>query len=255
MKLTDFEKLIKNNNACPLSEEYILFNDLELYSFKTEESKFFKSLNEVYEYEIGGKKIRDIVLGTETFKFALNGGRGSGSGNSNEMGGGFNHAPRGRGKDDIGKVKFPAEFNRQGRFTSYKGALKLFRDKYADADHEYGITVDDNGFVHKHIEGGTSAVAISGNKGEVVIHNHPSGGNFSDADLLSVSATQEKGIVAVGSKYTYSFMKKKGFKSKEFTKAVKKAKWPANLDYSEGADWWLRKNAKTYGYEYTRRKA
>lgn len=49
----------------------------------------------------------------------------------------------------------------------------------------------------------------------------------------------------------YSFFKTKNFKSKEFIKAVKKAKWPANLNYDKGADWWLKKNAKTYGYKYS----
>ena len=41
------------------------------------------------------------------------------------------------------------------------------------------------------------------------------------------------------------------FKAKEFSKAVDKAKWPSDLDYNKGADWWLKNNQKNYGYKYT----
>lgn len=34
-------------------------------------------------------------------------------------------------------------------------------------------------------------------------------------------------------------------------KAVKKAQWPAKYSYDKGADWWLKKNAKKYGYKYS----
>ena len=44
------------------------------------------------------------------------------------------------------------------------------------------------------------------------------------------------------------------FKAKEFAKAVNRAQWPKNLSYDKGADWWLRKNAKTYGYKYSAQK-
>lgn len=52
----------------------------------------------------------------------------------------------------------------------------------------------------------------------------------------------------------YSIVKTKNFKAKEFAKAVNKAQWPKNLSYDKGADWWLRKNAKTYGYKYSAQK-
>ena len=31
------------------------------------------------------------------------------------------------------------------------------------------------------------------------------------------------------------------------------AKWPAHYNYEDGADWWLRKNAKKYDYSYSKR--
>ena len=133
--------------------------------------------------------------------------------------------------------------------------MKHFVSKYSNEDHEFGVAVDELGYVHSHIEGGKSSVAISGKKGQTILHNHPSGGNFSDSDLLSVSMGNEKGIVAVGKNGNYSFSKNSNFKANEFAKAVKSAKWPTKYDYDKGADWWLKKNAKKYGYTYSYKKA
>lgn len=250
MKLEYFEQLLKNNNAIRLNDEYILFNDLELYSFNTGKSVIFNNFDELFKFVINNETIENLILRTNEFYNHYAGGRGA-TGPS-AMGGGFGHASDGRGKDgELSSVKFPSEFNVGGKYRSYEKTLDLFKEKYADADHEYGITVDENGFVHKHIEGGTSSVSISGHRNQMVIHNHPSGSNFSDNDLISVSSTHEKGIVAVGTKGTYTFTKTKGFKNKEFIKAVKSAKWPSNLNYDKGADWWLKRNASKYGYKYS----
>lgn len=32
------------------------------------------------------------------------------------------------------------------------------------------------------------------------------------------------------------------------------AKWPTKYDYNKGADWWLKKNQRTYGYKYSSTK-
>lgn len=137
---------------------------------------------------------------------------------------------------------------------SYNDTLRMFANKYKNADHEYGVAVDDDGFVHKHVEGRSTSVSMVAKRGEMMLHNHPNGGNFSDTYLITTATHDIKGVVAVGSKKTYSFVKGQHFKAKEFAKAVKKAKWPKNLGYNEGADWWLRRNAKEYGYKYTARK-
>ena len=84
----------------------------------------------------------------------------------------------------------------------------------------------------------------------MLLHNHPSGGNFSKADLQVIGSGGEKGIVAVGRVNTYTLMKGARFDANGFIKAVGKAKWPVEYNYDKGADWWLRKNAKTYGYTY-----
>ena len=69
-----------------------------------------------------------------------------------------------------------------------------------------------------------------------------------------MASSKEKGIIATSSnpkiKKTYHIQKNQNFKAKEFIKAVNTAKWPKKYSYSEGADWWLRRNQRTYGYKY-----
>ncbi len=253
MKVEKFKLMFKNNNGIPLTDELVLWRKpLELWNLKTNVVLAnFKSLDEALTYDLGGEKIKDLVERTENFYFKYDGGRGADSG---AMGGGFNHASGGGSGFD--KSRFNAEFNALNHGdNSYENTLKHFVSKYANEDHEFGVAVDELGYVHSHIEGGKSSVAISGKNGQTILHNHPSGGNFSDSDLLSVSMGNEKGIVAVGKNGNYSFSKNSNFKANEFAKAVKSAKWPTKYDYDKGADWWLKKNAKKYGYTYSYKKA
>lgn len=135
MEVKKFGELLKANNAIRLNEEWIIFNDFELYSFKTEKKKKYKSLEELVE---ANNFVRQIIESRETFGLEYAGGRGAGS-------------------------------------TSSKA----------------GVTS------------------------------------------------------------TYKFTKNENFKAKEFIKAVKKAQWSTDLDYDRGADWWLKKNQKAYGYKYS----
>jgi hypothetical protein len=245
-----FRKLLKQRNGVEVREDLFVFNDFEVYNALTEESRKYVTFDEMWDAE---EEVRTAVDDEkDDFTVTLDGGRGAGS-SSGEMGGGFGHAGiEGRGSD---KTLYPASFNAVNATTkSYGDTLKIFADKYKNADREYGVAVDDDGFVHKHVEGGAHSVSLVAKKGEMMLHNHPGGGNFSDLDLINTAKEASKGIVAVGSKKTYSFVKTNKFKAKEFIKAVKKAKWPKNLGYNEGADWWLRRNAKEYGYKYTARK-
>lgn len=49
MSIKEFDSLLKGNNAIRINEEYIIFNDYELYSFKSEISKEYKSIDELLE--------------------------------------------------------------------------------------------------------------------------------------------------------------------------------------------------------------
>lgn len=251
MEKESFRKLLKQRNGVEVREDLFVFNDFEVYNALTEESRKYVTFDEMWDAE---EEVRTAVDDEKDgFTVTLDGGRGAGS-SSSEMGGGFGNSGGGKGRG-VEKMLYPASFNAiNSTSKSYDDTLKNFANKYKNADHEYGVAVDDDGFVHKHVEGGAHSVTLVAKKGEMMLHNHPSGSNFSDLDLINTAKEASKGIVAVGSKKTYSFVKTNKFKAKEFIKAVKKAKWPKNLGYNEGADWWLRRNAKEYGYKYTARK-
>lgn len=254
MKIEKFIKLFETNNAISITEDLILFNDMELYSFSKREGKQYKNIYELCEER---PDILRVIEETEDFTLVIHGGRGASSGGlSGKMGGGFSHAGSGYGNGDFGKTLLNATLNvNTNKQYSIDGVLERFRQKYGDAQIEYGIAVDDLGYVYNHKEGDSASVAIWGMKGQTIIHNHPSGGNFSDADLLSTAMTHEKGIIATSSATnkvsTYRFEKTQKFKSKEFIKAVKKAKWPVEYSYDKGADWWLSQNQQKYGYKYS----
>lgn len=249
MKITHFAKLLNGNNAVRISSDLIIFNDFELYNLKDDSSKQYKSLEELLA---DNAEVKQTIEKAEYFALRFDGGRGS---SSKEMGGGFNHASE-RGRPGGGLELLNAELNYgTAPGNSISAVLGRFKDKYGDADHEYGAAVDELGYVHKLREGGRSSVGISGNKGETIIHNHPGGGNFSDTDLITMATTDSKGIIATSSnpkvKSTYHIRKNENFKPKAFVKAVRNAKWPKTLSYDQGADWWLKKNQRAFGYKYS----
>ena len=252
MRVAHFKKLLGGNNAVRITDDLIIFNDFELYSLETDKSKKYESLEELLA---DNPDVQEIIEKAAYFSLRFDGGRGSGSGNG-KMGRGFNHAHE-RGRRGGGLELLNAELNfGTAPGNSIKAVLGRFHDKYGAADHEYGAAVDELGYVHKLREGGRSSVGISGNKGETIIHNHPSGGNFSDTDLITAASTDAKGVIATNSKVgtTYHFQKNQNFKAKDFIKAVNNAKWPTKYDYNKGADWWLKKNQRAYGYKYSSKK-
>lgn len=57
MELRHFERLLKTNNAIRLNDDYILFNDLELYSFSKKSSVQFKRIKDIYGFMKNNKSI------------------------------------------------------------------------------------------------------------------------------------------------------------------------------------------------------
>ena len=102
-------------------------------------------------------------------------------------------------------------------------AIDKFSERTAGKGREYVITVDDQGFVRQYVTGGSTSVAISAMAGELIVHNHPSGGAFSDSDLLSTAQDRSSGIVATGKNGSYIFRKGKNFNASGFARAVKNA--------------------------------
>ena len=131
--------------------------------------------------------------------------------------------------------------------------MEEFRERYKMADHEWAYAIDDQGFVHEYREGARHSVSVQGGKGLTILHNHPSGGAFSKADLFNVADTQNQGIVASGRYYDYVLQKGTHFKASAFKKGVTNATLTGK-DYNDAAHKWLTKNQKKYGYVYYRRK-
>lgn len=251
MTIQHFQKLLNGNNGVQISINLIVFSNYELYVIDTDKTKKYNSLEELIT---DNKDVKEIILNTDEFYYSYGGGRGASSG-SGENRKAFGHARGGNGGKNETLLNAELNLGTAGG-NSVENVLKRFQDKYGKADREYGIAVDENGYVYKHIKGGKHSVAIDGNKGQTLIHNHPSGSHFSDTDLISISLSKAKSIIATSSnskiKGTYTFTKGKHFKANEFVKAVKKATVSKNLTYNQGINKWLKENAKKYGYTYTK---
>lgn len=230
---------------------------VEIYNQDTGESVKFKSVDEALEHKIGNETVKEIIERMDKpYIPPLDGGRGASSGSGETFS--FNHAnDKGSG---FQKALPPALANTKIKAKSLDGALEEFKKNHLNSDHEWAYEVDANGYVHQYIEGSRSSVAIGANakvgKGQktMIIHNHPSGGAFSDSDLLSVSMQRRaKGIIASGKNYDYKFEKTSHFNASSFTKAVKGAKMKGS-SYDDAVDKWLKANQKKYGYKYSRTK-
>ena len=252
MEIVKFKEILKNNNAVFLNDEWTIFNDFELYNGNKDITIENNTIEELLEREIDGKTIKELIEEKEEFTFKLGGGRGA---MSRAIRGkmGFASTPGRRAK---GEKLLPAELNLDlKKGNSVEKVLSRFQDKYGDANREYAIAVDERGYAYQHIKGGKHSVGISGDKGQIIIHNHPSGSNFSKADLENVASTKAKGVIATSSnkstKGTYTFIKNDNFKAKEFIKGLNKAEWDRSKGYNKGVSEWLKKNQRTYGYKYT----
>lgn len=259
MRIEHFRFLLSRQfDVFYLTEKVRLFRKpIEIWDEETGESVKFKTLDEALEHKIDNLTVREIIERMDKpYIPALSGGRGASSGSGGTFK--FNHA-NDKGSGFQSELP-PALANTKIKAKSLDGALEEFKRNHLDSDHEWAYEVDGNGYVHQYIEGSRSSVAIGSNakvaRGQktMIIHNHPSGGAFSDSDLLSTAMDRRsKGIIASGKKYDYKFEKGTHFNASAFTKAVKSAKMKGK-DYDDAVDKWLKKNAKTYGYKYSRTK-
>ena len=245
-----------------ITEKVLLYKKpFNITNEETGESVNFKTLDEALEYKIGNETVREIILKIEKpYIPPLEGGRGASSGSGDNKTFKFSHANDKGGGNRSDEALLPARANTKIKAKTLDGALAEFKRNHLLAKREFAYEVDDNGYVHQYIKGEKHSVAIGANakvgKGRktMIIHNHPSGGAFSDADLLSVAAQgRAKGIIASGKKHDYKFEKGSHFKAQAFSKAVKNAKMKGK-DYDDAVDKWLKANAKKYGYKYSRTK-
>jgi hypothetical protein len=254
MQLNEFRRYFKREvSAWNVTDEWILFKrPLHLWNVNTDEEIPFKKLDDCLDYKVDNITIREYIEKFEYKPFTIDGGRGSKSGTKEFRFTSASDRPGGKGENKTHYLH-PAYLNVATKERSFDSVLKAFGDKYRNADHEYGAAVDDLGYTYRHVEGNASSVSIWGDKGQILLHNHPSGGNFSKADMQSIARGREKGIVASGKNGDFIFMKGKNFNATAFEKAMLKAR-PRGKSYDDAIGNWLKSNAKKYGYTYEFRK-
>ena len=167
----------------------------------------------------------------------------------------FGNAEHGSGKDKTHSL-LNASLNIKIKRKTPEGAMRAFQKIHGNSDHEFGATIDSQGFVHRYVEGNAHSVSIfSNNKDHLVLHNHPSGGAFSKNDMLSTAREKSRGIVASGKNYDYVFLKGSHFErySQAFQHAVKNSTLQGK-DYDDAVHKWLTANQKKYHYKYYRKK-
>lgn len=251
MRIDEFKQCIDKLSFANIADCLYFTESKELFNPKNGQSTTFQSIEDLLNAKLNGVRISEIIESDQyEMLIEIDGGRGSRS--EGQLDFTFGHAPIDL---DGSRARFPAEFNDGEKFQSEDKALEKFREKHANSDKEFAIAVDEDGFVHQYQEGGTTAVAIAGRDGQLVIHNHPNDGAFSDGDLLSCAQNKgERGIIASGKSGDYIFKKGKNFNAEGFVKAVHTAKM-RGTDYNDAVDKWLMKNRDKYGYEYEFRKA
>lgn len=254
MRIEHFRYLFGGLDGFYLTNNVLMFRrPIEIWNAETGESATFRTVDEALDHVIDGETVRSIIERSDALKIELvNGGRGASDGSGTFK---FGHAGGGAGGSDTQLL--PAYANTKIKSKSLEGALAEFKRNHLLSDHEWAYEVDDQGFVHQYVEGQAHSVGIWSSRnarGSMIIHNHPSGGAFSDSDLLSVSMQRRtKGIIASGKNYDYTFKKGTHFDASGFMKAVKTAQMKGK-DYDDAVDKWLRKNQRKYGYTYSRSK-
>lgn len=251
MDRKSFEYKMRDFRFCDFGRFMFFKKGMELYDSETGEAVRFGSYKELFEYELPtGGTVGELVDRLESILKPLEGGRGSSS-----MSGGKKFKFGSAGGKGVFNPDFPARFNTGDKKQSLRGQMAAFMKKHGGDNYESIVSVDANGYVTNYGHGGKHSVGLVFNKGDHVIHNHPGGGHFSDADLVNMANTQTGGITALSSRgkkpVTYTVEKGGHFNADGFAKAVKKVSM-SGTDYDDAVHRWLTANQKKYGYKYSR---
>jgi hypothetical protein len=179
------------------------------------------------------------------------------------------------GKGKPSDKMFPSWMNGAKNTGSIDRVIKNFNEKHTQSAREWGVQVDDNGYVTHYYKGSRGSVSYdaSESEGKHFIHNHPAHGwgNFSGTDLETWAGSGQKAVTAssrnelppkgINPKLyskrragTYTIKKKSHFKAAEFSKAIHSVKVSSD-NYDADLSKWLSRNAKKYGYEYSYKPA
>lgn len=258
MIMSVFQHEFKAHGSVAFGSWVLWYKSHNLWNMETDEVIPFDTLEAAYAYELEGKTIADRIKEADLslFELTINGGNGNG-GPSQHFKFGHMSGSGGDGEPEVLEVEpgndLPARMNNKIKVKTEQEAIKQFRKMYNDSGQEHGIVIDKNGFVSRYSHGdGISVSIFARNKGDKIIHNHPSGGHFSDSDLIGTARNHyERGIVATNPNGYYDFTKGTHFKAEKFARAVKNADL-VGKDYDHAVHKWLTKNQKKYGYSYTR---
>lgn len=271
MEVLEFKNELKEKAGITLQGNYIVFNTYELYNEVTDESVQFKDFDELINYKVDDKTIKQLIEERENLAEYDDGGRGQGT--SNKRGGSLFSGTRTRtgGKGESLKPLPPAYINTltSSRYKSVEGTSKAYGKKFLNADREYGGVIDENGFAVDYTKGNRTSVQHLERPGMYSIHNHPQkylqanakkGTIYYNApsgqDLRNWAIGKGKGTIVVssGNRTMYIVQRSNGFKPIEFVKGMRKAKSTGVRNYDKDVDKWLKDNQKTYGYKYTKKK-
>lgn len=247
MRIDEFRYEFKRLNGVWITNDWMLFRKpLELWHKETGETIRFDSFEDMLEFELEDATMRQRIGALQSIKIMLDGGRGSGSGMSTFK---FGHAG-GSGPDETTSL-LPVRANLRIKTKTEEAAMAEFASRFKNADKEWAYAIDELGYVHTYKSGNTSSVSWNPHelRKMLILHNHPSGGAFSDSDLITTATTGARGIVASGKHGDYVFKKGTHFKASAFVKAVKSAKM-SGKSYDDAVDKWLKANQRKYGYVY-----
>lgn len=76
METAKFRALLKGNNAIRLDDNWIVFNDLELYNLNTGKSIVSENFDDFLKIMIGKQSIAQLISSKDEFYRTFAGGRG-----------------------------------------------------------------------------------------------------------------------------------------------------------------------------------
>lgn len=242
MKVSEFKSQFKIGY---IFNDFV-FNRKNHEIYDGDQSIFHDSFEDALECNVNGKTVRQHIEEL-TRMFSLDGGRGASGAGRNP----FQGQNSGGGAPSVEDL--PAKMNRMynGNKMSQGNTVSTFRSEHATSKTEHAIMYDDDGFVSKYLHGGKSSVSFkpSDVAGKNMIHNHPSGSNFSAADLNSFSNTNMKSLTAAGANRDYTITKGAHFDSAGFNRAMQNTR-TTETDYNKAVGNFLRQNQGRYGYTY-----
>lgn len=269
MEIVEFKKIFDKEIGVMLNDDYMLFENNELLNVNDGTSKTYNSFDEVLNVKINDKTIKEIIEEADNFDATLNGGRGAPSRKGAKLftGGSKKGNKKLVGLSNSNGNSFPAYLNTKTgqRFKSQDKTIKEFAKMQDKSTIEYSASIDELGYATKYNKGDSGSTAFLSLKNGMLVHNHPvydkkgnvvAWNSFSGQDLRAIAKNREtQGIVATanGNKSIYTFKKNKNFKAQEFIKGLSQARMGSS-NYDKEVDSWLRKNAKKYGYTYSRKQ-